>query len=105
MNNQRNPYSHNSIFLGLVSLCNDFGSEMARNLMPTLLISFGASPAILGLIESISSICVSSMYPLAGWYSDAIGKRKPFACIGYGLGFISLAAVLCFLGSGLLHHK
>jgi len=82
--------------MGLTSFFSDFGHEMATTILPAFLVSVGGSAALLGLIEGIADASISGMKLLSGWYSDYIGKRKPFAVVGYlltaiGVGSFSLA--------------
>jgi len=94
---RENKWLNRNIFaMGLTSFFSDFGHEMATAILPTFLISVGGSAALLGLIEGIADASISGMKLLSGWYSDYIGKRKPFAMIGYfltaiGVGSLSLA--------------
>ena len=83
--------------MGLTSFFSDFGHEMATAILPVFLVFVGGSAALLGLIEGIADASVSFMKLLSGWYSDFIGKRKPFAVIGYfltaiGVGSFTLAS-------------
>lgn len=92
MKNQSGKWLNKNITaLGIVSLLNDFGSEIARNLVPAFLLSIGGSPAILGIIEGISDASVSGVKIIAGWYSDTLGKRKPFIFLGYALSFFGIS--------------
>ena len=82
--------------MGLTSFFSDFGHEMATAILPAFLVSLGGSAALLGVIEGIADASISGMKLLSGWYSDYIGKRKPFTVIGYfltavGVGSFSLA--------------
>ena len=100
--------------MGLTSFFSDFGHEMATAILPAFLVSVGGSAALLGVIEGIADASISGMKLLSGWYSDYIGKRKPFAVIGYlltaiGVGSFSLAfswphvllsRVIAWLGRG-----
>jgi MFS family permease len=88
--------NRNILALGLTSFFSDFGHEMATSILPAFLVSIGGSPALLGLIEGVSDASTSLMKLVSGWYSDHIGKRKPFASVGYfltavGVGAFSLA--------------
>jgi len=97
MKNSKNRWLNRNIFaMGLTSFFSDFGHEMATAILPAFLVSVGGSAALLGVIEGIADASVSGMKLLSGWYSDYIGKRKPFAVIGYlltavGVGSFSLA--------------
>jgi len=101
--------------MSLTSFFSDFGHEMATAILPAFLISVGGSAALLGVIEGVADAGVSFMKLLSGWYSDYIGKRKPFAVIGYfltavGVGSFFLAfswiqvlisRVIAWLGRGI----
>lgn len=53
--------------------------------MPMFLISIGASKTSLSLIEGIAESTASLLKAFSGYWSDKIGKNKPFMLIGYGL--------------------
>jgi len=97
MKTSKNKWLNRNIFaMGLTSFFSDFGHEMATAILPAFLVSVGGSAALLGVIEGIADASVSGMKLLSGWYSDYIGRRKPFAVIGYfltavGVGAFSLA--------------
>jgi MFS family permease len=115
METNKNKWLNRNIFaMGLTSFFSDFGHEMATAILPAFLVSLGGSAALLGVIEGIADASISGMKLLSGWYSDYIGKRKPFAVIGYlltaiGVGSFSLAfswphvllsRVIAWLGRG-----
>ena len=91
------PWLNRTIFaLGLVSFFSDLGSEMATSVLPAFIVSIGASAAFLGLIEGLADASNSFTSILAGWGSDYMQRRKPFAAIGYlmasvGIGILSFA--------------
>lgn len=91
------PWLNRNIFaMGLTSFFSDFGHEMATAILPAFLVSVGGSAALLGVIEGLADASISFMKLFSGWYSDYIGKRKPFAVIGYlltavGVGSFALA--------------
>ena len=60
--------------IGLASLFSDVGHEMATSAMPALLASFGASSAVLGLIEGLADGVSSFAKFFSGLYSDR--KRR-----------------------------
>jgi len=71
--------------LGLTSFFTDVGSEMVFPLLPVFVVSLGAGPAFLGLVEGVAD-AVSSLLKLAsGHLSDRIRWRKPFVLLGYSL--------------------
>lgn len=79
--------------MGATSFFSDFGHEMATAILPAFLISVGGSAALLGIIEGIADGGISLMKLLAGWASDRVGKRKPFAVFGYFLTAIGVGAL------------
>jgi MFS family permease len=97
MKTSKNKWLNRNIFaMGLTSFFSDFGHEMATAILPAFLVSVGGSAALLGVIEGIADASISGMKVLSGWYSDYIGKRKPFTVIGYfltalGVGSFALA--------------
>lgn len=88
----------NVFWLGLVSLINDFSSEMVYSVMPAFLtIVLGAPPVFIGFIEGFADALASVLKIYFGWFSDKIGKRKILAVFGYGLStatrwFLALVA-------------
>ena len=76
----------NVFLLGLVSLFNDFSSEMIYSVMPAFFITVLAAPPIaLGLIEGFADALASILKISAGWFSDRIGRRKIVSVYGYTL--------------------
>ena len=74
----------NVYILGAVSLFNDFSSEMIYPLIPSFVKSvLGLGPAFLGILEGIAESTNSILKLFAGYFSDKIKKRKPFAVGGY----------------------
>jgi MFS family permease len=53
--------------------------------MPLFLLSIGASKTTLSLIEGIAESTASLLKAVSGFWSDKIGKNKPFMIIGYGI--------------------
>ncbi len=112
---KNNWLNKNILAMGLTSFFSDFGHEMATAILPAFLVSVGGSAALLGVIEGVADASISLMKLLSGWYSDYIGKRKPFAVLGYlfttvGVGSLFLATswvnvlvsrVVAWLGRGL----
>ena len=67
----------NVFFLGLVSLFNDFSSEMAYSVMPAFLtVVLGAPPIFLGFMEGFVDAFSSVLKIFSGWLSDKLGRRK-----------------------------
>jgi MFS family permease len=74
----RNLYS-----FGLTSFFNDTASEMAYWVLPAFLVSLGAGPAQLGLIEGIAESVASFAKLFSGYLTDRIDRRKPLVVVGY----------------------
>ncbi|MDD5729867.1 MAG: MFS transporter [Candidatus Omnitrophica bacterium] len=74
----------NIIILGITSLLTDISSEMVYPVLPVfLVVTLGASPAILGLIEGVAESLASLLKVFSGYFSDKIKSRKPFTIFGY----------------------
>src|SRR5579864_1047220 len=74
----RNLYS-----FGITSFFNDTASEMAYWVLPAFLVSLGAGPAQLGLIEGIAESVASFAKLFSGYFTDRINRRKPLVVGGY----------------------
>ncbi len=88
--------NRNIAAMGFTSLFSDLSHEMTTVVLPNFLIALGGSPATLGFIEGVADAATSFMKFLAGWYSDVLKRRKPFAVIGYvltavGVGLLAIA--------------
>lgn len=83
---KKNNRLKNVYVLGAVSLFNDFSSEMIYPLIPLFVKSvLGLGPAFLGILEGIAESTNSILKLFAGYFSDKIKKRKPFAVGGYAI--------------------
>ena len=73
------------VIVGLVSLFNDFASEMVVPLIPLLLATvLAGGPVALGLIEGMADAVSNLLKLWAGRRSDARGqRRKPYVVFGY----------------------
>jgi MFS family permease len=78
-------FNRNIIFTGITSFLTDTSVKMVYSVMPMFLMSIGASKTSLALIEGIAESTASLVKALSGFWSDKIGKNKPFMLIGYGL--------------------
>jgi len=78
------------IIVGVVSLLNDFASEMVVPLIPLLLATvLAAGPVALGLIEGVADTVSNLLKLWAGRHSDLYGRRrKPYVVFGYLLSNI-----------------
>ena len=74
----RNIYS-----FGITSFFNDTATEMAYWVLPAFLISLGAGPAQLGVIEGIAESVASFAQLFSGYLADRLDRRKPIVVAGY----------------------
>jgi MFS family permease len=77
-------FDRNILFTGLTSFLTDTSVKMVYSVMPMFLMSIGASKTSLALIEGVAESTASLVKALSGFWSDKIGKNKPFMLIGYG---------------------
>jgi len=75
----------NVFFTGLTSFFTDTSIKMIYSVMPMFLLSIGASKTTISLIEGIAESTASLLKAVSGYWSDKIGKNKPFMIIGYGI--------------------
>jgi MFS family permease len=68
---------------GATSFLNDTATEMAYWILPAFLISIGAGPAVLGIIEGIAESVASFAKLFSGVWTDRIRRRKPLVAGGY----------------------
>jgi MFS family permease len=75
--------NRNVVGMGVASLLSDWGHEMATAILPLFVVTIGASPAALGIIEGASD-GVSTFAKLAGGrLADRVGVRHSLATFGY----------------------
>ena len=87
------------------SFLSDLGHEAQSTVLPTFMAALGLPPAALGAVEGIADATASFLKLGAGWFSDRLGRRKPFVVAGYlatGLasGIIALASGLPLVLAG-----
>src|SRR6202166_264790 len=75
--------ARNLYAFGITSFLNDTASEMAYWVLPAFLISLGAGPAQLGLIEGVAESVASFAKLFSGYLTDRIDRRKPIVVAGY----------------------
>jgi len=75
----------NAFYTGLTSFFTDTSTKMVYSVMPLFLLSMGASKTTISLIEGIAESTASLLKAVSGYWSDKIGKNKPFMIIGYGI--------------------
>lgn len=83
-------FNRNIFFTGLTSLLTDVSTKMVYSIMPMFLLSIGASKTTLSLIEGMAESTATLLKAASGFWSDKIGKNKPFMILGYGLSTIVL---------------
>jgi MFS family permease len=81
-------FHRNIVFTGLTSFLTDTSVKMIYSVMPMFLMSIGASKASLGLIEGVAESTASLVKAFSGFWSDRIGKNKPFMLVGYAVSAI-----------------
>jgi len=75
--------------LGWVSLFTDLGSEMILPVLPFFLKGvLGAPMVAIGVIEGVAEATANLMRLGSGFWSDRIGRTKPFVYAGYGLSAV-----------------
>lgn len=78
-------FNRNIFFVGLVSLLTDTSTKMVYSLMPMFLISIGASKTTLSVIEGLAESTAALVKTASGFFSDRIGRNKPFMVVGYAI--------------------
>ncbi len=98
-------FEKNVFYAGLTSFFTDTSTKMIYSVMPLFLLSIGASKTSISLIEGIAESTASLFKAFSGYWSDKIGKNKPFMIIGYGItalitplySFVKLPVQVLFL--------
>jgi MFS family permease len=76
--------------LGFVSLLMDVSSELIHSLLPVFMVTtLGLTVLMVGLIEGAAEATALIVKVFSGVLSDYLGRRKPLAVLGYGLGALS----------------
>lgn len=75
----------NVFFAGLTSFFTDTSTKMVYSVMPLFLLSMGASKTTLSLIEGIAESTAALLKAFSGFWSDKLGRNKPFMLLGYGV--------------------
>src|ERR1700680_4185378 len=82
----REPSAARNIYaFGITSFLNDTATEMAYWVLPAFLLSLGAGPAQLGLIEGVAESVASFAKLFSGYLTDRIDRRKPVVVSGYAV--------------------
>lgn len=77
--------ARNIYVFGATSFLNDTATEMAYWVLPAFLISLGAGPAQLGVIEGVAESVASFAKLFSGYLADRIDRRKPVVVAGYAV--------------------
>ncbi len=77
--------ARNIYVFGITSFLNDTASEMAYWVLPAFLVSLGAGPAQLGVIEGIAESVASFAKLFSGYLADRVDRRKPLVVAGYAV--------------------
>lgn len=75
----------NVFYAGLTSFFTDTSTKMVYSVMPLFLLSMGASKTTLSLIEGIAESTAALLKAFSGFWSDKLGRNKPFMLLGYGV--------------------
>ncbi len=87
----------NVLMMGLVSLFTDFSSEMIYPLLPIFFSGLAAASGVapeavagwvaiyVGMMEGVAETTASLLKLASGRISDALGRRKALAVLGYGI--------------------
>jgi len=86
--------------LSLVSLFNDFASEMVYPLLPAFITSLGGGAALLGALDGASDLTSAALKWISGRWADRPGWRKPLVLIGYGTALL-IRPFIALAGSGM----
>ena len=81
----RSDRSRNLYVFGATSFFNDTASEMAYWILPAFLLTIGAGPARLGMIEGVAESVASFAKLFSGLLTDRIRRRKPLVVAGYAV--------------------
>jgi MFS family permease len=75
--------------LGLVSLFNDFASEMVYPLLPAFVTrTLGGGPLLLGVLDGASELTSSVVKWASGRLADRLGWRRPLILVGYAVAVL-----------------
>ena len=80
---------NNIILLGFVSLINDLSSKIILPILPLYISQLGGTGIAIGLLSGLGESASSLLKVISGYWSDKLGKRKPFVFWGYFVSAIS----------------
>ncbi|MBZ5696907.1 MAG: MFS transporter [Acidobacteriia bacterium] len=79
--------------VGLTSLLSDWSHEIATAILPALLMSLGAGPGWLGVIEGVADGLSSITKLVAGHFTDRLRSRKPLVVTAYAITAAATGAI------------
>ena len=86
--------------LSLVSLFNDFASEMVYPLLPAFITALGGSATLLGALDGASDLTSAALKWISGRWADRPGWRKPLVLGGYATALL-VRPLISLAGSGM----
>jgi MFS family permease len=94
-NQEKKSGFRNILLIGLTSLFMDASTEMVYPLIPLYLVTaFGATPALVGVIEGIAESLASQMKVFSGYLGDRYKRKKALAIAGYSTALIYKIALI-----------
>lgn len=75
--------------LSIISLMNDFSSEMLYPVIPLFLQQSGYGTALIGILEGVAELIAGLSKIYMGRLSDTFQRRLPFVQVGYTLSILS----------------
>src|SRR5260370_25317034 len=90
---QQAATTRNVYVLGITSLLNDTASEMAYWILPAFLVTLGAGPAQLGVIEGLAESSASFIKLFSVRLPDRLSLRKHLVVRGYTVADIAKPAM------------
>jgi MFS family permease len=82
-----------TVGVALASLFSDVSHELGTAVLPSLLLSIGAGPAALGIVEGMADGISSIAKLWGGVMTDRVTRRKPLASVGYLVTAVGVAAI------------
>lgn len=87
-----------AILFGLVSLLNDFASEMVYPLLPAFVIGIGGGAAALGTLDGAADFASTFVKLWAGKLADRVPRRGPLIVLGYFVA-VAVRPIIAFTGA------
>ena len=85
----RNWFSANILFLGLISFFADVSGEMMTPVLPLFIAALGGSSVIVGFIGGLGDAVANVVKVFSGYIADKTGRRKLLIAVGYGIPFFA----------------